>query len=124
MDELNDFLSRVNSCLHLRHSYVKVRLTKFNLNLVKLLESNGYIKSYTLKAPFIIIFFRYVGNRSSFRMIKLVSKKSKRIFINKKNINILNLKYPHVVSTSEGLFLVGEYYNIDKFGEVIFKLVT
>jgi ribosomal protein S8 len=82
MHSLSSFLASVNQAIVARKSVVFVSRSQTVEKISLFLEEKGYFSSVTLLPKAIRITFRYSMNRSPFHRLILISKSSKRIYVN------------------------------------------
>ena len=87
-DLVSDMLTRIRNASMARHSFARVRYSKLNLAILKVLAAEGYIKSYTIETlgPVdngIKILLKYKGwwiKKPLFSIIKRISNQDKEFF--------------------------------------------
>jgi Ribosomal protein S8 len=75
---LADFVSKMNLAVKGRYSRVIVFRTKFILNLIKVLQRNGFIERFVLHERYISIYLKFFKSRCVFSYIELISRPGKR----------------------------------------------
>ena len=132
-DNISDMLTRIRNSSLAKHSFTCVIYSKVNLAILKVLLSEGYIKSYEVQEnnintkKEIKIFLKYKGwwiKKAFFSIIKRISKPGKRIFSGYKNFNdsINVLKYEQgiaIISTSSGVMSHLKATKLKKGGEIL-----
>jgi small subunit ribosomal protein S8 len=124
---LSDMISKLNIASKNRIVSIKVKNTKFCLNVLNILYKNGVIRNYYINEKFINIFLKYYQNRSVFYNIEVISRPGRRVFF---SLNNLSLKYSFnnfsgffIISTSKGIFTSNDCllgYGIS--GEILLKI--
>ena len=92
-DLVSDMLTRIRNSSMARHTYVRVRYSKLNLAILKVLETESYIDSYVIEEENnpkqnIKIFLKYKGwwiKKPLFSTLKRISKPGRRVFCGYKN---------------------------------------
>jgi small subunit ribosomal protein S8 len=131
-DLVSDMLTRIRNASLARHSFTRIRYSKLNLAILKVLENEGYIKSYYTEneensTKEIKALLKYKGwwiKKPFFSTIKRISKPGKRIFASYKDFNkkIDILKYEQgtaIISTSSGIMSHLKAIKIKKGGEIL-----
>lgn len=106
MDTTSDFLTRIRNASVIKSQRVSVPLTKGNLELTKILESEGYISSFSKQDQNILIQLKYQGREQKplITNLKRVSKPGRRIYSGAKDLpRILGGMGVLIISTSVGL---------------------
>ena len=101
MDYLSDMCSRVNVALERKKIEVTVPKSKEILNILICLYNEGYIAGFFVKNSNIVISLKYRGDKPVFNKLVRLSKRSKRRFVTKKEVERL-----------EGFFLIQNPSNI------------
>ena len=125
-------LTRIRNASLARHSFARVRFSKLSLAILKVLMSEGYIKSYSLeenssKQMSIKILLKYKGwwiKKPLFSIMKRISKPGQRVFSGYKNFNdvISVLQYEQgtaIISTSVGVMSHNKATKLKKGGEIL-----
>lgn len=131
-DLISDMLTRIRNASLARHSFARVRFSKLNLAILKVLMSEGYIKSYHLEETSfpqnsIKILLKYKGwwiKKPLFSIMKRISKPGQRVFSGYKNFDevISVLKYEQgtaIISTSVGVMSHNKATKLKKGGEIL-----
>lgn len=131
-DLVSDMLTRIRNASMARHSFARVRYSKLNLAILKVLAAEGYIKSYTIETlgPVdngIKILLKYKGwwiKKPLFSIIRRVSKPGQRVFSGYKNFQdtIDVLRYEQgtaIISTSAGIVSHIKAQKLKKGGEIL-----
>ena len=131
-DLVSDMLTRIRNASMARHSFARVRYSKLNLAILKVLAAEGYIKSYALekqenKENEIKILLKYKGwwiKKPLFSIIQRISKPGQRVFSGYKNFGdtIDVLKYEQgtaIISTSAGIVSHIKAQKLKKGGEIL-----
>ena len=87
-DLVSDMLTRIRNASMARHSFARVRYSKLNLAILKVLSAEGYIKSYAIesqenKESEIKILLKYKGwwiKKPFFSILQRISKPGQRVF--------------------------------------------
>jgi len=131
-DLVSDMLTRIRNASLARHSFVRVRYSKLNLAILKVLESEGYISNFLFEKAennnhTIRINLRYKGwwiKKPLFSELKRISKPGQRVFSGYKNYNdiIDVLQYEQgtaIISTSMGVMSHNKATKLKKGGEIL-----
>ena len=131
-DLVSDMLTRIRNSSMARHTYVRVRYSKLNLAILKVLENEAYIEKYgveknTSNQEEIKIYLKYKGwwiKKPLFSMIKRISKPGQRVFSGYKNFNKLidTLRFEQgtaIISTSNGVMSHVKATKLKKGGEIL-----
>jgi small subunit ribosomal protein S8 len=131
-DLVSDMLTRIRNASLARHSFTKIRYSKLNLAILKVLENEGYIKEFYVETDensqkIIKALLKYKGwwiKKPYFSTIERISKPGKRLFSGYKNFNknINVLKYQQgtaIISTSSGIMSHLKAIKLKKGGEII-----
>jgi small subunit ribosomal protein S8 len=131
-DLVSDMLTRIRNASLARHSFTKIRYSKLNLAILKVLENEGYIKEFYAETDensqkSIKALLKYKGwwiKKPYFSTIERISKPGKRLFSGYKNFNknINVLKYQQgtaIISTSSGIMSHLKAIKLKKGGEII-----
>ena len=131
-DLVSDMLTRIRNSSMARHTYVRVRYSKLNLAILKVLETESYIDSYVIEQENnpkqnIKIFLKYKGwwiKKPLFSIIKRISKPGQRVFSGYKNFQkvIDVLRYEQgtaIISTSSGVMSHTKAKKLKKGGEIV-----
>jgi small subunit ribosomal protein S8 len=131
-DLVSDMLTRIRNASLAKHSFTSIRYSKLNIEILKVLTKEGYIKDYHLEdtsssEKTIKAFLKYKGwwiKKPFFSTIKRISKPGKRIFSGYKDFNnkIDVLKYNQgtaIISTSSGIMSHLKATKIKKGGEIL-----
>lgn len=133
MSHLSNLLSNIQTGVTVRHKVVNVKRTKLNLEVLRLLYSEGFIDGYSLssnKINHLSVFLKYVNGKPVLRRLRIISVPSRRIFVNYNTI-VKNLSKTglFVISTSKfGLIFSDSYFkDSEKFinvgGELLFQVI-
>ena len=131
-DLVSDMLTRIRNACLARHSLARVRYSNLNLAILKVLEAEGYIKSFEIekneKSQLIIkIFLKYKGwwiKKPLFSNLNRISKPGQRVFSSYKTFqNIIDvLRFEQgiaIISTSSGVMSHLKATKLKKGGEVL-----
>ena len=127
MDQYSNFSNIINQAISLNRFSVKVPHNSKNLELIKCLEINSYIRGYRVLpgGNFIEVLLKYWLGNPVFRKLLRVSKSSKRHY-SKLFLKLFGTSGCFIVSTSKGLLLQrGFEFKIRRIagGEVIFRVI-
>jgi small subunit ribosomal protein S8 len=127
IDLISDMLTRLKNASKAKHSFTRIKNNLINLTILKILESENYIKNYKIKNNEILVFLSYKGwwiKKPYFSKINRISKPGQKIFSGYKNFfNVLKpLKYNQglaIVSTSSGIMSHLKAIDLKKGGEIL-----
>ena len=131
-DLVSDMLTRIRNSSMARHTFVRVRYSKLNLAILKVLENENYIENSNIeenekKQKEIKVFLKYKGwwiKKPLFSTIKRISKPGQRVFAGYKNFNKLidTLRFEQgtaIISTSNGIMTHLKATKLKKGGEIL-----
>lgn len=131
-DLVSDMLTRIRNSSMARHTFVRVRYSKLNLAILKVLEAESYIDKYLIEEENnpqkdIKIFLKYKGwwiKKPLFSSLKRISKPGQRVFSGYKNFQKLidTLRYQQgtaIISTSNGVMSHLKAMKLKKGGEIL-----
>lgn len=132
MFHLANLLSNIKSGVMLRQLTVDVKRTKLNLEVLNLLQSEGFINGFSISTKrrnSICVFLKYNNDSCVLKSLKIISLPSKRIYV---TYNDIIKKLVHsglfVISTTAGLVISENYLTksqvIPKIGgELLFQII-
>ena len=134
-DLVSDMLSRIRNASLAKHSFTRVKYSKQNLAILKVLMSEGFINAFSIdenennntKIQTIKVLLKYKGwwiKKPLFSIIKRISKPGLRVFAGYKEFdNKLDvLRYEQgiaIISTSSGIMSHIKATKLKKGGEII-----
>jgi small subunit ribosomal protein S8 len=131
-DLVSDMLTRIRNASLARHTFVRVRYSKFNLAILKVLNAEGYISNYKIEEENnphkdIKVILKYKGwwiKKPLFSTLKRVSKPGHRVFSGYKNftdvIDVLSYEQGiAIISTSMGVMSHSKATKLKKGGEIL-----
>jgi small subunit ribosomal protein S8 len=131
-DLVSDMLTRIRNGSLAKHSYVNIRYSSLNINILSVLTKEGYIKGFEIEKTeenikIIKAYLKYKGwwiKKPLFSILKRISKPGQRIFSGYKTFgNKINvLKYDQgtaIISTSIGVMSHLKAEKLKKGGEII-----
>lgn len=131
-DLVSDMLTRIRNASLARHNYALIRYSKLNLEILKVLAKEGYIKTYNLEnnltfSTQIKAVLKYKGwwiKKPLFSTIQRISKPGQRIFASYKDFGkkVDALKYEQgiaIISTSSGIMSHLKAMKLKKGGEIL-----
>lgn len=120
MDNVGDALIRVKNAYLVSKQSVAMKYSKLVLNLMKLLQKEGFIEAVSQKGREVIVTLKYVERRPAITDIKRVSKPSLRIYKGVSELpSVLNGLGIAVISTPKGLMTEKEAKKSKVGGEVL-----
>ena len=108
-DPISDMLTTIRNGLLLSKEYVCTPSSKLKLNVLKVLQEEGYIASFKenkIKKEIkeIKIILSYINGKSSIKLITRISKPGRRVYSKLKNLPSYFKGYGvTIVSTSKGI---------------------
>jgi len=134
-DLVSDMLTRIRNASLAKHSFTRVKYSKQNLAILKVLMSEGFINAFSIdenennntKIQTIKVLLKYKGwwiKKPLFSIIKRISKPGLRVFAGYKEFdNKLDvLRYEQgiaIISTSSGIMSHIKATKLKKGGEII-----
>ena len=131
-DLVSDMLTRIRNASLAKHEFTKIQYSKLNLAILKVLQSEGYIKDFFVEKTennqnSIRIILKYKGwwiKKPLFSIIKRISKPGQRVFSSYKNFpSVINtLRYEQgiaIISTSSGVISHLKAVKLKKGGEIL-----
>jgi small subunit ribosomal protein S8 len=131
-DLVSDMLTRIRNATLARHSFARIRYSKLNLAILKVLAAEGYITTYSVEqnsnsSAEIKVVLKYKGwwiKKPLFSILKRVSKPGQRVFSGYKQFqeNIDGLRYDQgtaIISTSVGIVSHAKATKLKKGGEIL-----
>jgi len=131
-DLVSDMLTRIRNASLAKHNFTRVKYSKLNLAILNVLESESYIKNYSLEIQEnnqleIKVFLNYKGwwiKKPLFSILKRVSKPGHRVFAGYKHFDeiIDVLRYEQgiaIISTSIGVMSHNKATKLKKGGEIL-----
>lgn len=124
---LADVVSRINACNRHRVRTVSLNYNKITLDLVFLLLELGLIRGIKMRPKNIIwVSMRFKGGFHIFYKLSLISKPSKRVYWNLRNLFLKidkNNNNIFIISTKEGLVLGSDCIWRTLTGEILVKIM-
>jgi small subunit ribosomal protein S8 len=108
-DPISDLLTRIRNGHTAKHSSVAVPASKMKLEIVKILEEEGYIDGHHVEGKdvqdVIHVKLKYMGSRGqAITGLQRVSKPGRRIYCGRNDVpKVLNGLGVTIVSTSQGI---------------------
>lgn len=129
IDLISNMLANLQNAISSKHSVVNIAHSNQCLEFIKLLYTEGLIKSYMVISnklndhEIIKIELRYTGHwilKPLFSKILRISKPGKRVYVKKIKLEkIQDLNGLFIISTSSGMMTHIQAYRLKKGGEVI-----
>lgn len=120
MDPIADALIRIKNGYQVGKLSVEVRFSKLTLNLLKLLEKEGYVGSVQVKEREIVVTLKYNARQPAISDVQRVSKPSLRIYKGVSKLpRVLNGLGIAVISTPKGLMTDKDARKAKLGGEVL-----
>tara|TARA_Y100000590_G_scaffold469984_1_gene661125 strand:- start:6215 stop:6613 length:399 start_codon:yes stop_codon:yes gene_type:complete len=108
-DTIGDMLTTIRNGLMLRKEFVRTPSSKLKMNILKIIQEEGYIQSFKEKEikkniKQIKIFLSYVNGKPSIKIISRVSKPGRRVYSKLRKLPSYFKGYGvTIVSTSKGI---------------------
>jgi small subunit ribosomal protein S8 len=105
-DTISDMLTRIRNANLIKSRYVSIPFTRINHELTKILEKEGFIKSFHLSDNELKLLLKYIGRekKSCITNLRRISTPGLRIYANHKEIpKILGGMGISILSTSKGI---------------------
>jgi small subunit ribosomal protein S8 len=101
--------------------FIKIQKSKKLVEILNILNKEGYIKGFEVKQDILIIFLKYIQNKPVITKITSISKPGKRFYVKNKNVFKLQGNL-YILSTSKGLLTNVEAKKINIGGELICQI--
>lgn len=122
-DPVADALIRIKNGYQVGKVLVELKFSKLILQLMKLLQKEGYLSSVEQKGSMITVTLKYKGRTAVFTDVKRVSKPSLRVYKGVKDLpKVLDGLGIAVISTPKGL-MTDEQARKEKVGGEVLALV-
>lgn len=125
-DSVADLLTRIRNANRALHDYTDVPTSKFNLEILRILKEQGFIRGYDAvsgtKFPTTRIYLKYLGTRRErvITNLKRISKPGLRKYSQSQNLpRVLKGLGIAIVSTSSGLLTDAQAREKGVGGEVV-----
>lgn len=128
---LSDLAARIKNGQHSRKLEIQLKKTNKTLNILKVLQTEGYIRGYTLTEKNITVFLKYISDKPVIQKIEPISKYNPNKYTSVKNLIQLKelMKKSNqglglfVVSTSKGI--LSHYQSIEQNvgGQLILRVL-
>lgn len=124
-DPIADMLTRIRNGQQARKKSVSAPYSKYKENIVSVLLSEGYIRSYHVDKddrghPSLVIELKYMANGPVLKMIKRISKPGRRVYSSIKDLSLVrNGLGINILSTPKGVLSDVEARKCSVGGEVI-----
>jgi len=124
-DSIADLLTRIRNANTANHESVDAPASKVNLEIVRILKDEGFIKDYETvkdaKFPTVRIYIKYGPKREKvITNLKRISKPGLRVYAGKDNLpRVLRGLGIAVVSTSKGIMTDREARRLGIGGEIL-----
>ncbi|UUM19970.1 MULTISPECIES: 30S ribosomal protein S8 [unclassified Mycoplasma] len=123
-DPISDLIVRIKNANARKHKTVEIPFSNKKEAIVKLIQSEGYIHSYSVEGEGInkkiVLALKYKGSQSAIIGIKRVSKPGLKVYVKSSEIPTVLSGYGTVImSTSKGLMTGKEAKKENVGGEVV-----
>lgn len=124
---LSDFVARLNVAKRKHFKTIRIKPSNITFSLLRIFEELGIIRGYFILETYEIeILLKYTSSRCAFSKIEVISKPSKRIYVDLLNLNKLkerNAGSILILSTSKGYMLDIECLK-ERLGGVVFLKIN
>jgi len=124
-DPVADMLTRIRNANTARHDRVEVPASRLKEEIARILQDEGYIKSYRYmedqKQGMLRIYLKYSSDKQkTISGIKRISKPGRRVYIGKSELpRVLNGLGIAIISTSRGVMTESDCKRTGVGGEVL-----
>jgi len=124
-DPVADMLTRIRNANTARHDRVEVPASRLKEEIARILQDEGYIKSYRYmedqKQGMLRIYLKYSSDKQkTISGIKRISKPGRRVYIGKSELpRVLNGLGIAIISTSHGVMTESDCKRTGVGGEVL-----
>ena len=128
INPISDLFTRIRNAIRVKQTSIVVPYSKFKINVLEVLSTEGYIKSYNVidkkVKKFIKVNIKYVNNTSVIQEIKHVSKPGSRYYIPSSKIPKFKNGFGIcIISTSKGV-MSGKQARINNVGGEFLGVVS
>ena len=104
-DPIADMLTRIRNAHQMRNKQVSMPSSKMKVEIAKILDSEGFIESYTVKENTLTLTLKYGQNKERvITGLKRISKPGLRVYAGAKDIpHVLNGLGIAIISTPKGV---------------------
>lgn len=125
---LSDFIGRLNVARRKHLKSIIIKPSKIVLSLLKIFEEMGIIRGYhILETDEIEVLLKYVESKCVFRNLIVVSKPSRRVYVDILNLYKTKELYAGsflILSTSKGFMLDIDCFKERQGGEVLLRVLV
>ncbi|MCD6399393.1 30S ribosomal protein S8 [candidate division WOR-3 bacterium] len=123
-DPISDMIIRIKNAVKSGKKHASIPASGEKKEIAKILFEEGYIANYEFKEDnkqgIIKISFKYVDGEPSISGLKRISKPSRRVYVNTKNIPLVKSGYGvAIISTSKGIMSDANARKNNVGGEVL-----
>lgn len=123
-DPISDMIIRIKNAVKSGKKHALIPASGEKKEIAKILFEEGYIANYEFKEDnkqgIIQISFKYVDGEPSISGLKRISKPSRRVYVNTKNIPLVKSGYGvAIISTSKGIMSDAHARKNNVGGEVL-----
>ena len=104
-DPIADMLTRIRNANQMRNKEVSMPTSKMKVEIAKILDSEGFIESYTVKDNILTLTLKYASNKERvITGLKRISKPGLRVYAGANEIpSVLNGLGIAIISTPKGV---------------------
>jgi len=125
---LSDFISRLNVAKRKHLKTIIIKPSNLVLSLLKIFEEIGIIRGYSLLDDYMIeVYLKYGSSRCAFSRLAVISKPSRRIYVNMLNLHKMKEFYAGdilILSTSNGFMIDTDCMKYRKGGLVMLRITV
>lgn len=128
MDTIADFLTRIRNAGAAKHEKVDIPSSNLRQGVAKILEENGYIKSFRVvpdgRQGIMRVYLRYLRNgQPAFTHLSRISRPSKRVYVRANEIPMVRSGYGlAILSTNRGVVSGQQATDAQVGGELLCKV--
>ena len=124
---LASLVSKLNFASKRKLFLIYVPFTNFNLSVLKVLYTEGVINAFVIRKSNIVVYLKYLNNKSVFKSLKVVSRPGKRKFSNLVALQryqaSMYLSGFYIISTSKGILSSSQsLFMFENVGELLIKV--
>lgn len=119
-DLIADMLAAIKNGGAAKKKNIEVAKSKINIEILKVLQAQSFIKDFTVEGNKIKITLEYFDNNFAIVHLKRISKSGVRVYTRKKDFNKKgNREYIGIISTSQGIMTSKEARAKKLGGEIL-----
>ncbi|RKZ18057.1 30S ribosomal protein S8 [bacterium] len=123
-DPIADMITRIRNAIERRKKHVRIPASKMKKEIARILFEEGFIGNYEFiednKQGEIVITLKYVDGESPIKGMERISKPSRRVYTDSKNIPRVMSGYGiAILSTSKGILTDAQARQMKVGGEIL-----